>query len=410
MKILFLSRWFPYPADNGSRLRIGALARALSRSHVVDLISFTEPASAAPDIAQAQQLCRSVVTVPYVPFNPGTVRARAAFFSPLPRSIVSTHSAAMAKAISQANASETYDLVIASQIDMAPYALACRATPLLLEELQIGMEHERTVAADSTASRLRAGLTWWKLERYLRHILPRFAAVSVVSEQELALVAATVPQVAGRLHVVANGVALPEAPTAPQPQADSLIYPGSVTFGPNWEAVRWFAEEILPLVLRQRPGTRLAVTGRSDGVALGAIPANLPVSFTGYLEDVRPALCSSRAVIVPLRTGGGTRLKILEALALGVPVISTTKGAEGLDLVAGRDLLVADSPRDFADAVACVLRDDTLHGWLSANGRRAAAQYSWTVIAPRFVALAEASAGLTEQPAPQSAAWQGGAA
>ena len=392
MKILYLSRWFPFPADNGSRLRISALLEALARAHRVDLVSFTQEGAPSPDLVKAHSICHSVVTVPYSGFDPTSARSIAAFVSPLPRSVVSTHSTAFAHAVERAVATEAYDLIIASQIDMAPYALACRGVPLLLDELQVAVELERKSTAPDFASRVRAGLTWWKLERYLRSILPRFGAVSVASNIERTKIKAHIPEVAGRLELIPNGVSMPDE-TAVSPRCDDrIVYAGSVTFAPNLDAVNWFAAEMLPLVVARHPAVRLEVTGRSDGIVLSPATAGMPVELIGYVEDVRSRIQSSRAAIVPLRVGGGTRLKILEALALGTPVISTSKGAEGLDLMPGRDLLIADTPAAFADAVLCVLKDDVLHAALAQAGRNAAAHYDWRLIGPKFIALAEAVA------------------
>jgi len=119
------------------------------------------------------------------------------------------------------------------------------------------------------------------------------------------------------------------------------------------------------------------------------LPNRDGVVFTGYVDDVRPVVARSWVGIVPLLTGGGTRLKILESLALGTPVVSTSKGAEGLDLVPGRDILIADEPADFADAVLRVLRDASLRETLSGNGRRAVARYDWQAIGPEFCDFVE---------------------
>jgi glycosyltransferase involved in cell wall biosynthesis len=165
------------------------------------------------------------------------------------------------------------------------------------------------------------------------------------------------------------------------PEPDTLVYAGSLTYSANFDAVRYFLEEIFPLIHRARPAVRFEVTGRLDGVPVDKLPRYDGVTFTGYLNDVRPAIARSWLSVVPLRQGSGTRLKILESLALGTPVVSTAKGAEGLDLMNERDLLIADSPGEFAAAVLRALDDPALRERLRVNGQReVASRYDWPII------------------------------
>jgi glycosyltransferase involved in cell wall biosynthesis len=147
------------------------------------------------------------------------------------------------------------------------------------------------------------------------------------------------------------------------------------------------------LIQVERPQVKLAITGKLDGVAVDRLPVvkNNGLVLTGYLADVRPTITRSWISIAPLRLGGGTRLKILEALALGTPVVATSKGAEGLNLVPERDILIADTPADFAAAVIRLLQDATLREALSQNGRRAVeTHYDWQIIGQQFNNFIEA--------------------
>ena len=204
-----------------------------------------------------------------------------------------------------------------------------------------------------------------------------------------------------RIEVVPNGVdaaACAAVRTASishaTPTADTVIYPGALTYSANLDAVTWFARKVWPRLLRSRPQARFLVTGSTAGVDIAALTAVPGLSFTGYLPDVRPTLASAQVCVIPLHQGGGSRLKVLEAMALGVPVLSTTKGVEGLDLEPGRHCLVADDPETFAAQLERLLDDPAL-------GRRLAAaalaevvpRYDWPPIAGRFVDLVEAVTG-----------------
>jgi glycosyltransferase involved in cell wall biosynthesis len=184
------------------------------------------------------------------------------------------------------------------------------------------------------------------------------------------------------MMVVPNGVDLDRYRGdfgAPEPS--TLVFPGALTYSANFDAVEFFLHKIFPLVKAVRPETILRVTGKTDGVPVDRLPLDEGVILTGYLDDVRPTVARSRVCVTPLLSGGGTRLKILEAMALGTPVVSTRKGAEGLDVTSGEDILIADGPNEFADAILRLLGDETLRARLVANGRKLVQErYGWNRI------------------------------
>jgi glycosyltransferase involved in cell wall biosynthesis len=163
-------------------------------------------------------------------------------------------------------------------------------------------------------------------------------------------------------------------------EPESLVFPGALTYKANLWAVEFFLAQVFPAVKAQRPGVKLYITGRTDGVPVDDLPLQDGVIFTGYLDDVRPRVACSPVCVVPMTVGGGTRLKILEAMALGTPVVSTSKGAEGLDVVHGQDILIADDAGDFARAVLSLLQDRDLRTKLAINGRRLVEErHSWQI-------------------------------
>ena len=385
MRILFLSRWFPYPSDNGSRLRIFNLLKYLSSRCTVDLISFASEPVTDEGLAAMRKYCERVDVVRYRPFQSTRWTALAGYFSSRPRSVIDTYSVEMQRRVEQVWREQPYDVVIAGQIDVAPYALALPNVPRVFEEVEVGKFYERYVDERHPLKKMRMGLTWSKTSRYMADLLRGFDGCTVVSEREREYVRQIAPGYQpSRMHVVPNGVDLARPTDFGAPQADTLVYSGALTYYANWEAVEFFLREVFHLIRAKRPGVQLTVTGRLDGVPVDRLPNRDGTVFTGYVDDVRPVVARSWVSIVPLLTGGGTRLKILESLALGTPVVSTSKGAEGLDLVPGRDIVIADEPANFANAVLCVLRDADLRETLSRNGRRAVTRYDWQVIGPEF--------------------------
>ncbi len=394
MRILFLSRWYPYPADNGSKIRIYNLIRQLAARHPVDVISFyTEPVDDW-QIEGLKEYCGQVSVAPYRPFRPNRKDAILGYFSPQPRSLVDTHSEEIARLASEAGKSGAYDVAIASEIDMIQYILGLPVRVKIFEEIEVTTLYEQFFYQKQPLKRLRSGLTWKKLSRYLRNTLPRFDGVTVVSEQELERIREILPDYRS-IEVIPNGVDTGYlSGDFGQPEAGTLIYNGALTYGPNFDAMAYFLEEIFPLIRAQRPDACLYITGKTEGVPLKALPQSDGVVFTGYLPDIRPRVAKSWVSVAPLRHGGGTRLKVLESMALGTPVVATTKGAEGLNLRAGEDILIADSPVGFASAVLRVLGDAGLRGQLSRAGRKkASAEYSWDTIGEKFIGFVEQAAG-----------------
>lgn len=378
MRILVISRWYPYPPDNGSKLRIYNLIRQLAQRHELTLLTF-----APGPVAEEQRLalrahCRDVQVVTWRPFRPERWRALLGFFAPVPRSVVDTDNAEMRTRVRAAVTAQPFDVGLASEIDSVPYLLPVRGLPRCVDELQVGVIRDRYLTQRQAGRRLRAGLTWWKTGRYVRRFLAQYAGCTVASEQERANILAVAPQ-ARRVVVVPNGVDLAWHPGdfgAPEP--DTLIFAGALTYEANFDAMAYFLREIFPQVRAQRPAVRLRITGRTEGVPLAQLPLGPGVELTGYLAEVRPVVARSWASVVPLRIGGGTRLKILEALALGTPVVATSKGAEGLAVTPEQDLLIADTPAEFARQTVRLLADAGLRARLVANGRRLVEQrYSW---------------------------------
>ena len=181
------------------------------------------------------------------------------------------------------------------------------------------------------------------------------------------------------------------APAAVEP--NTLVFNGSLTYHANYDAMRYFLAEVFPLIQQQEPGVSLTITGPTSGVDLSGLRLNDGVRLSGYLDDIRPLLASASACVVPIRSGGGTRLKILEAMALGTPVVSTSKGAEGLEVTPGKQILVADEPAEFAAQVICLLRAPALREQLRTRARRLVEQqYDWREIGQRFANLVEETA------------------
>ncbi|MGQ9889543.1 MAG: glycosyltransferase family 4 protein [Aggregatilineales bacterium] len=391
MRILFISWWWPYPANNGSKIRVYNLLRQLASAHEIALLAFAASGEATPDhVEHLRVFCRHVEAVPKPDYRPNSLRATAGYLSRWPRSLVDTYNQTMARRVSDLVGAGSVDIVIASELQNMRYLELARGLPAIIEDIEVTGYHDRVRAA-SGAARARAQLTVNKLEGALHSLMVRGCAVTVVSEQERELVLRAAPP-GGRVEVIPNGVdTLRLRPLSDvQPQPFTLIYTGAITYKANLDAVTYFVEDVLPLVRRQFPETRFLVTGSAGNIDTSALTAQPGVTFTGYLPDVAAAVREAWAVVVPLREGGGTRLKVLEAMALGTPVISTRKGAEGLDVRHGANILLADTPNELAEAIATLFCDPALRAGLAGNARRLVEEiYDWSMIGRRLLALVE---------------------
>jgi len=385
MKILFLSRWFPFPTDNGSKLRIYNLLRGLADRHEVHLLSFAdEPADA--EKKELQAICATVRVAPWREFRPSNLSALMGFFHPQPRSLIDTYSAEMENAIQQALLGEDFDLVILSQWQMAAYRHLVKDVPALFEEIEVGVLYEQYQKAAGLA-RMRAALTWHKHRRFLDRVLMG-ETCTVVSEKEQSLLLSLVSE--ADIHVIPNAVSVQSYEHVHEaPEPDTMIFTGSFRYRPNYEAMIWFAGFVLPLIQEQIPHVRLTITGDPAGLPF---PAYQGVVQTGFVDNIYPLIARSWVSVVPLLVGGGTRLKILEAMALGTPVVSTSKGAEGLNAQPGKQLLIGNTAEQFARQTIVLLRDVDLRKRLAVDALRfVKEQYDWEAVLPIFLDVVESA-------------------
>ncbi len=392
MKILFLSSWFPYPTSNGSKLRIYNLLRGLAVEHQVTLVTFADHPDIDPEAPELTSICQDIRVIPWQPYNPHSSRARLGFLSMTPRSAVDTYSLEMQYTIEEMLAGEQFDVVIASQWGMAGYSNCFQEVPALFEEFEVGLLYEQYAQAASLRERVRYGLSWAKHRHYLAKLLKNFNACTVVSEREKDLLTPIKPghQV---VETIPNCIHLDDyRKNSREPNPNTLIFTGSFRYHANYEAMVWFLAEVYPLILAQIPDVQLTITGDHANKSL---PMQKNVNLVGYVDDIQSLIASSAVSIVPLLVGGGTRLKILEAMALRTPVVSTTKGAEGLNAHHEDNILIADAPEMFAQAVLRLLQNPELCQSVAENAYRLVSEhYNWPIIMPRFVDLVEMVAGV----------------
>jgi polysaccharide biosynthesis protein PslH len=387
MRLLAISSWWPEPANNGSRMRIANLLRILAEQHEIYLIALNQEPVIAEQIARMRTLCASVDVIQQRFYTSRRSDLLTSLFHQEPASVRQTYDPAVADLAARRAAEVRPDAVIAFQMGVAPYTYAVDA-PRILEELEVGLLLQQFLGQSDPARRMRAWLTWQKHRGYVAQVAKHFDAATVASEHELVHARAIVPAHMN-LAVIPNGADIAGcANISAASDPDTLIYPGALSFDANLDAMIYFLEAVFPRIRAARPQTRLRITGKYTAAQRDALPTLDGVELTGFLPDVRPAVAGAAVAVVPLRRGGGTRLKILEALALGTPVVATSKGAEGLELLHGQDLLIADTPDAFAEATLQLMADPELRQRIAAAGRAAVRErYDWRSIGGRLCEL-----------------------
>ncbi len=394
MKILFLSTWFPYPPDNGYKIRVYHLLQALGKQHEVTLLSFHfGDTNTSGALGELEECCTEIKTIERNPFERSRLAQMTRFLSR--STIVDAPIPEMEKLVSQTVARTKFDVVIASTTVPAVYALQATAIPVKVLEEHNSFSYwawERYQRQTTLLGRLRCWCSWQKRRRYESELYRRFDLCTMVSENDKAATLQLLPaEYHHRVAVVPNGVDCDyNRSNLAQPLPNTLIFNGALTYFANYEAMQYFLAEIYPLIRKQCPQVSLTITGSTSGVALTGLQLGDGVRLSGYVKDIRPLVAGAWGCVVPIRQGGGTRLKILEAMALGTPVITTTKGSEGIDAIDGEHLLLADDPASFAACTLRLLHDSTLRQYLATNARQLVEQrYEWSQITQHFVALIE---------------------
>ncbi len=388
MKILVVTPFLPSPARFGGQRRLDGLLRSLAVKHEISVISFTATDEfKEPSLRATRDYCREVVTFPDMEFvdrrDKRMLQAR---------SLVSRHSfehllvarrREFLERLQQMVDFGQYDIVQVEFVQMAALRFGLqkqRRFRTVLDEHNIEFDIvKRTASAEvSAARRLYSTVDWRKLEREERSAWRWFDGVAVTSERDGAILRELEPST--RLAVVPNGADIDHfRPSDAPPEADNLLFFGAMNYYPNNDGVHYFVNQVFPLIVAKRPSVKLWLVGPAPDDIKALRGPNIEV--TDFVDAVEPYIDRASAVVVPLRIGGGTRLKIVEAMAKAKAVVSTRIGAEGIDVVDGESALLADDPEVFAAHVESVLADADLAKRLGASARKLAVdRYSWPAL------------------------------
>jgi glycosyltransferase involved in cell wall biosynthesis len=393
----------PWPPNNGHRMRTWSLLHALAaEGHQTTLLAFAYPADLCGDIGPLREVCTRLEVVPLQLASlaawSGALDRLRSLTGSAPHAVGRYRSPEMAARIQSQLESGRFDAVIVDTV-FGAVNLPPTDVPVLLNNVDV--EHvvlERYVRCErNPAKRLYAWLETRRLRRFESEACRRAAVgmpCSAVDEAQLRALCPGLPTV-----IVPNVIDPAEYVPGGDDAGDVVLYQGGLDWYPNRDAAQFFAFEILPRVRLSRPGTRFVVAGRNPPAAFGRRLASVPgVELTGTVPDMRPVLSRASVCVVPLRIGSGTRMKILEAAAMGKPVVSTRLGAEGLNFAENLEILLADDPAAFSGQVVRLLEDPAFRRAVGQAARRRVEQEYTPAVLRRQLGRALARVATTPSP------------
>jgi glycosyltransferase involved in cell wall biosynthesis len=378
-----------WPATTGGRIRSLHMIAELSQHHRVSLLTTRHLADEPASLQARLPACERVEALPYTLPKQGSVP----FALAVARSWASSYPADLwrwripaVRARIRERIKEGVDLCVADFLVAMPNLPIRTSTPVVLFEHNVEyMIWKRLHEVEKRPwRRALLAVEWRKMRQYEARACARAGLTVAVSEADRILLAANAP--GADIRAVGTGVDTAYFyPNGAVETPATLVFTGSMDWYPNEDAILYFIAATLPEVRREVPGLSLAVVGQDPSDRLRAACDAAGVRVTGTVADVRPYVAEAAVYVVPLRIGGGTRLKIFEALAMGKAVVATRVGVEGLPIVSGQHFLQADSPADFAQAVVTLLKDPRRRYALGMAGRRLVEErYSWTQVTRQF--------------------------
>jgi sugar transferase (PEP-CTERM/EpsH1 system associated) len=377
MRILMLAHRIPYPPHTGDKLRAYQVARHLAARHALTLGVVVDEAEDRPHVATLRREIPDLEAG--LVWKPGAVaRGLLALATGGCLSVEYFRSRRLARRLAARAAAGPWDLVYVSSSPMARYAAALAGSaPVVLDLVDVDSDKWIQYAA-----RRRPPVSWLhrlegrRLRRYEAEITRWGRLAVLTTPAEEALLRSFAPW--ARTAVVPNGVDLDYYAPGEPATAPTLIFTGAMDYFPNADAVEHFCEEILPRVARAVPGTRFLIVGLNPTPSVRRLAARPGVTVTGAVPDVRPYYRESSVCVAPLRVARGVQNKVLQAMAMGVPVVATAAAAQGIGARPGQHLLVASGPEAFASAVIDLLRDPARRAALGRAGRAfVEASHSW---------------------------------
>ena len=371
-KILLLTQVLPYPPDSGPKVKTWNVLKYLAQHHQVTLVSFVRGDQSA-EVKHLQQYCAAIHTVEMkrAKLADGLAMLRS-FATGQPWMMLRDDRAEMRTLIARLSSEQQFDIAHADQHNMAQYAERVPGARKILDAHNALWLLYKRLSETMTGGLQKPLLMrdWRLLKKYEGRICREFDGLLAVSAEDQAALEEAAAQ---KLNAVVIPIAVDTDEVGYVQRNDSanhILHIGTMYWPPNIDGIKWFVQEVYPLIRAQKPSVQFDVVGARPPQELTALNSQgLGIQVTGYVEDPQPYLQQAGLMVVPLRAGGGMRVKILNALSQGLPIVTTTIGCEGIAVEHGKHVLIADSPQDFAKAVLTLLENRLLADELGQNGR-----------------------------------------
>ncbi len=395
MNILFLSTENPYPPDHGHYIRTYNVLKHVSRHHNVHFLGFIKSKEGFKNVEPIREMCKTA-DVFIMPDDVSRARLYLSLFlnlfSPLPYIAQKYYRKSMKLKVEEILRKNKIDVVHFDMLHMSRYQTLMSDVPTVLTEHNVESLRIHRLLKNSNSMVFKAFmyLQYFKLKNFEKRACARFDACAAVSDDDMRVLKSMCP--GANLVVIPNGVDTDYfAPDDTHAIPDSLVWVGGMNNMYNREAVDFFLEEIFPLIRGRIPDVKLTVVGKSPTRRLLHLAdGNKNIEVAGYADDVRPYIRKAAVYVAPIKSGGGTKLKVLNALSMAKPVVTTSVGAEGIDVIDGEHLVIADDPIDFADRTVELLRNTQYAASLAEKGRRLMVEkYDWEIIGRKMNRLYE---------------------
>ncbi len=379
MRVLLLTQVLPYPPDSGPKVKTYYVLKYLAQQHQVTLVSFVRDTDKPEYVKHLETLCERVITVPITRSKTDDLRFLGrSLVSGDPWMMLRDERPEMQRALADLAAGEPFDVVHADQLNMGQYALLFKNSRKVLDlHNALWMLYRRLAETTPMTKPMKYLLMrdWPLLKRYEGALCRQFDAVTAVTEEDRQLLLEAGAQ--DDITVIPIAIDTDEqAFINRRPSGPHIIHIGTMYWPPNINGITWFLEAVYPQIKAQIPDVRCTLIGsRPPESIIQRSQVDRTLTVTGYVEDPLPFLEDASMMIVPIQAGGGMRVKILNALSQGIPMVSTTVGCEGIQVAHERDILIADDAGDFALACVRLLHDYELNQRLTREGRQTAEEF-----------------------------------
>ncbi len=387
MKILFLTHSFPYPPDEGIKIVCYNLIKELSKRHSVTLLSFINLEKEKDYISVIKNFCERIETVEHnVPKSP-VKRIYNILFQKYPFCIYQFYSDKFTQKLIQLTSEEKFDVIHFDFVNTSFYRSFIQDIPgIFFPHDAMSMLFYRNATIEGNIfNKLYFWSQYKKMVSYEKENIPKFKKTVVVSPKDMNWLLNIDKNF--DIIVIPNGVdANYFKPMDEKDDYPSVIFRGIMNFYPNIDSVIYFAKEILPIIRKEIPDLKFYIVGPNPTAQIKKLAKNPLNIVTGYVEDIRPYIWRTTVNICPMRIGSGIKNKILEAMAMEKSTVTTSIGVEGIpDVTDGENILVADTPEEFAKKTILLLKDEILRKKIGKNGREFVMKnYTWEKVAKKF--------------------------